>query len=122
MYNHSSGIAEPTGAVALLTNAGNAEVRFTVPLKHVQPYLFTGAGIYSTTITGSDAAKLGSPLFASTELGIPIGLGVAFPITGAISLGGELTYHRLFGEAFSNNDDIGGGDLTTLNAMVRAKL
>ena len=38
-----------------------------------------------------------------------------------MSIGGELTYHRLFGEGFTaNEEEIGGGDVTTFNAVVRA--
>ena len=122
MNNHASGEAEPTGGVTLFTNAFNGELRFTVPLKYVQPYLFTGAGVYTTSITGATSAKNGSPLHGSTELGIPIGLGLGIPVTHAISVGGELTYHRLFGEEFSKNEEIGGGDFTTFNAVVRARL
>ncbi|MDB4944619.1 MAG: hypothetical protein JWP97_4153 [Labilithrix sp.] len=120
MNNHANGVATPNGAVSLLTNAINAEVRFTVPIKYVQPYLFTGAGYYNTSVTGSDAAKAASPLESSHELGIPIGLGFGIPLTNGLSLGAELTYHRLFGEAFAADDAIGGGDLTTLNAVARA--
>ncbi len=122
MHNAAKGVAAPAGSVGLLTNAATGELRFTVPLRYVQPYLFTGAGVYSTSITGAAAARAASPLYGSTELGVPIGIGFGIPITPGLSLGAELTYHRLFGESFADDDAIGGGDLTTFNAVLRARL
>jgi hypothetical protein len=122
MDNHARANRAPVGAVGLFTNAATAELRFTLPIPYVQPYLFTGAGVYSTSVTGSTTARAASPYFGSTELGVPIGLGVAVQITNALSLGGELTYHRLFGESFATDDDVGGGDLTTFNLLLRGRI
>ncbi len=120
--NHGTNDATPNGSVHMLTSAGTGEFRFTIPFKYVQPYAYLGAGVYHTSITGSSSAKAASPLFSSTEFGTPMGLGIGVPLTGAITFGGEVTYHRLFGEAFADNEEIGGGDFTTFNAVLRARL
>lgn len=120
--NHGTNDATPNGSVHMLTSAGTGEFRFTIPFKYVQPYAYVGAGVYHTSITGSTTAKNASPLFGSTELGMPLGLGIGVPLTGAITFGGEVTYHRLFGEQFANNDEFEGGDFTTFNAVLRARL
>jgi hypothetical protein len=36
-----------------------------------------------------------------------------------MSVGAEMTYHRFFGESFSENEDIGGGEPLTINAVLR---
>ena len=79
MDNHATGAGTPNGSVHLLTNAGTGELRFTAPLPYVQPYLFAGAGVYSTSITGSASAKAASPLFGHTEFGVPLGVGLKDP-------------------------------------------
>lgn len=122
MNNHASGAGAPDGSVSLLTSGVTGEVRLTAPLPYVQPYLLTGAGVYSTSVTGSASAQGRSPLLGSTELGVPVGLGLSIPIAHGISAGAELTYHRFFGESFASDEEIGGGDLTTMNAVVRARL
>lgn len=75
-----------------------------------------------TSVTGSDNAQAATPLTGSTEFGVPIGLGLSIPITNGVSVGAELTYHRFFGESFSADEEFGGGDLTTMNAVVRGRL
>ena len=122
MNNRASGEAIPGGSVSLLTSGFTGELRFTAPIPYVQPYLLTGAGVYTTSITGSNAAQGKSPLFGSTEFGVPLGVGLSIPISDGVSAGGELTYHRFFGESFAGKEEIGGGDLTTMNTVVRARL
>jgi len=107
------------GRRSLLTNAATAELRFTIPAHYIEPYAFVGAGVYSTKITGSSTS---TPLYGSTEFGMPIGLGFGVPLCPGLSLGAEVVYHRLFGEAFEDNDDIGGGDPTSASAVLRARL
>jgi hypothetical protein len=112
----------PSGTIHLISSAAIAEVRVTLPLPFVQPYLFTGPGIYSTGIAGSESSRNASPFYSSTEFGIPIGVGIAVPVSDCISFGGEMAYHRLFGEALADDDEIGGGDLTTFNAVLRFRI
>ena len=120
--NGGSGVGAPNGSVSLLTSAATAEVRLTAPIPYVQPYFFTGAGVYSTSITGAATAQGSSPFFGSTEPGVPIGLGLNVPIADGVSAGAELTYHRFFGESFATDQQFGGGDLTTMNAVIRARM
>jgi outer membrane protein with beta-barrel domain len=120
--NNGSGVGVPNGTVSLLTSAATAEIRLTAPIPYVQPYFFTGAGVYTTSITGDATAQGASPFFGSTEPGVPIGLGLSVPIADGVSAGAELTYHRFFGESFATDEELGGGDLTTMNAVIRARL
>ncbi len=122
MNNHASGVGAPNGSVSLLTSGVTGEVRLTAPIPYVQPYFYTGAGMYSTSVTGSDSAQGRSPLYGSTHLGVPVGLGLSVPISSGISAGAELTYHRFFGEVYANEEEFGGGDMTTMNAVLRARL
>jgi len=116
-YNRADSSVSVGGRRGLLTSAATAEARFTVPLRYVQPYLFLGAGAYSTSISGSSTS---TELNSSTEFGVPIGLGFGIPVAPGLSLGAELTYHRWFGESLSADDEIGGGDPLTVNAVLRA--
>jgi opacity protein-like surface antigen len=116
-YNRADRSVSVGGRRGLLTSAATAEARFTVPLHYVQPYLFVGAGMYSTSISGSSTS---TELTSSTELGVPIGLGFGVPLTPGLSLGAELAYHRLFGESMAADDEIGGGDPLAVNAVLRA--
>ena len=112
----------PAGPARLVTNA-DAEVRLTLPLSYVQPYLFVGAGIYGTSISGATAeARLGTAFNGSTEPGVPMGVGVGIPITEQFSIGAEATYHFFIGEKFSADEDIAGGDVTTFNAVLRVRI
>ncbi len=119
MSNRADASQSVGGRRSLLTNAAVAEFRFTLPTRYIQPYAFIGAGVYSTKITGSSAA---TPLYGSTEFGAPIGLGFGVPLCPGLSLGAEVVYHRLFGEAFEDDDDIGGGDPTSAALVLRARL
>jgi hypothetical protein len=101
------------------TNAIVAEFRFTAPIPYVQPYLFVGGGLYSTSLTGSSAS---TELTGSTEFGLPIGVGFSVPLSRGVSLGAEGVYHRLFSESFSDNEDIGGGEPSSANAVLRFRL
>ena len=104
------------GRSSLLTSAAAAELRFTAPTDYVQPYLFFGAGLYTTSVGGSAAS---TELTGSTEFGMPIGVGFQVLLPRGVSVGAEMTYHRLFGESFSANEDVGGGDPLTVNGVVR---
>ena len=116
-YNRADQSVSVGGRRGLLTSAATAEARFTVPLHLVQPYAFIGAGAYSTSISGSSTS---TQLTSSTELGVPIGLGFGVPLAPGLSLGAEMVYHRLFGESLAPDDEIGGGDPLTINAVLRA--
>ncbi len=119
MSNRADASQSIGGRRTLLTNAAVAELRFTLPTHSVEPYAFIGAGVYSTKITGTSKS---TPLYGSTEFGVPIGLGLGVPLCPGLSLGAEIAYHRLFGEAFEDNDDIGGGDPTSATVVLRARL
>ena len=116
MSNRAKAFVSSGGRSSLLTNAIAAELRFTAPTAYVQPYLFFGPGLYSTSVGGSAAS---TELTGSTEFGVPIGVGLQVPLPRGISLGAEMTYHRFFSESFSENEDIGGGEPLTINAAAR---
>ena len=121
MNNRATGAGTPDGSVSLFTSGVTGEFRLTAPIPYVQPYIVGGAGVYTTSVTGGDVALRKSPLYGSTEFGIPMGVGLTIPISNGVSVGGEATYHRFFGEAFSDVEEIGGGDLTTFAGVVRAQ-
>ncbi|HEY4120688.1 MAG TPA: outer membrane beta-barrel protein [Byssovorax sp.] len=120
MYNAAKD-AQHDGNVGLLTSAFAGEVRLTAPFRYVHPYLFVGAGVYDTTLEGTQAPRFLEPLHGSSEFGMPLGLGVGFPVNRMTTVGAELTYHRLFGESFGRTDDY-GGDLFTANAVLRFRI
>jgi hypothetical protein len=124
MYNSAQASVSPAGTVGYLTTGGVAVVRFTAPLPFVHPYIFGGAGFYDNSLVGSSGAKAGSSLLSSSQPGIPMGFGLDVPLTWHVSVGAEATYHFVIGESFSNvtTPDIGGGDFSTFNAVVRFRL
>jgi len=119
MFNHADDAVSSGGSRGLLTSAIAAELRFTVPTRYVQPYVFFGPGWYSTAVTGSSAS---THLNHSGEFGVPIGVGFQVPLAHGLSLGAEATYHRLFGESFADDEDFEGGDPFTANAALRFHL
>lgn len=119
MSNPASDSVSVGGSRSLFTNAIAAELRFTAPTPYVQPYLFLGPAWYSTSITGSSTT---TQLTRSSEFGVPIGIGFQVPLPRGLSLGAEATYHRFFGESLAENEDIGGGDPFSINAVLRFRL
>ncbi len=93
MSTSASASVSPTGSVGFLTTGGEAVVRFTAPFPFVHPYIFGGVGYYDVALVGSSQAKAGSPLFSSSQPGIPLGFGVDVPLTYHLSIGAEATYH-----------------------------
>ena len=119
MTNHADDSVSVGGSRGLFTNAASAELRFTAPTPYVQPYLFFGPGWYATSVTGSSTS---TQLTQSSELGVPIGVGLQVPLSHGLSLGAEMTYHRLFGESFAEDEEIGGGDPLSIAAALRFRL
>jgi hypothetical protein len=119
MNNPADDSVSVGGSRSLLTNAATAELRFTAPTPYVQPYLFFGAGWYSTSVSGSSTS---TEFFGSSQLGVPIGVGFQVPLPRGLSLGAEMTYHRFFGESYSENEDIGGGEPLSIAAVLRFRL
>jgi len=119
MWQRADASVSVGGRRGLLTNAGALELRFTAPLPLIQPYVFVGGGVYSTSVTGS---SLSTQLTSSTEFGMPIGVGAQVLLPRGLSVGAELTYHRLFSESFAANEDIGGGDPLSVAAVLRVRL
>ena len=113
----------PTGPARLVTNAALAELRLTLPLPYIQPYLLSGIGMYGTSIAGSTSeARMGTAFNASTEPGVPMGVGFGIPVSKHVSIGAEVVHHFFLGESFSSDEELGGGDLTLFNAVVRVRL
>jgi hypothetical protein len=109
-----SGFSQPRGRSA----------RFTAPLPYVHPYVLGGVGYYDVSLAGGDAAKAASPLFSSSQAGIPLGFGLDVPLTWHLSLGAEATYHFQLGESYSlvKTNGIDGGDLSTFDVVARLRL
>jgi hypothetical protein len=112
----------PAGSARMFTNGAALEARLTAPFPYVQPYIFGGVGIYNTSISGSAEAREGTAFNSSTTPGFPMGFGVGVPICEHISIGAEATFHFYYGEKFSEDEAIEGGDTTTFNAMFRYRL
>lgn len=119
LYNRTDTAVSNGERRGLLTTAGAIELRFTVPTPVIQPYLFFGPGIYSTSVSGSAAT---TQLTGSTEFGIPVGIGFLVPLPKGLSIGAEGTYHRLFGESFAADEEISGADPVSATAVLRARL
>jgi hypothetical protein len=124
MYNAAQSSVSPTGSLGYLTTGGEGVVRLTAPLPFVHPYVFGGVGYYDNSLLGSASARAGSVLHSSSQLGAPMGVGLDVPLTWHLSIGVEATYHFLIHESFSadTTNGIDGGDISTFNAVVRARL
>lgn len=121
IFNSGNSKVSQAGPVGLLTDGGEAFVRFTLPLPYVRPYLFGGVGYYDTHITGSLAAKTVSTLTNNDSLGFPMGVGVEVPLGWHFTLGAEATFRFLLSESFSNAParDIEGADYTTFSGVAK---
>jgi len=119
---YNEGIGETTVGGKLLTNAGLATVRFIAPIRYAQPYVFTGVGIYSTNVLGSNAERQATNLRSNVSGGVPIGIGVNVPVHEHVSVGLETVYHRLFNESFDKVEALSGGDPVTFNGVVNLML
>jgi hypothetical protein len=124
MSNSAQGSVSPAGSVGFLTTGGEAVARFTAPFPYVHPYIFGGAGYYDVSLIGSSGALAGSVLHSSSQPGAVMGFGLDVPLTWYLSLDAEATYHFLIGESFSavTTNGIDGGDLSTVNAVLRVRL
>jgi len=124
MYGPVQSSVSPAGSVGFLATGGEAVVRLTAPLPYVRPYVFGGVAYYDVALVGSGEAKADSVLFSSSQPGIPLGFGFEVPLTWHLSVGAEATYHFMLGESYSNvtTNGIDGGDISTFDAVVRARL
>jgi hypothetical protein len=122
MYNATQASVSP--GTAFLTTGGEAVARLTAPLPYVHPYIFMGGGYYDVALVGSSSTGAPSPFNSSSQFGVPMGFGLDVPLTWHLSLGAEATYHFLIHESFSSvtTNGIDGGDLSTVNLVVRARL
>jgi hypothetical protein len=129
MYNSAQRSVSPGGNVGFLTTGAEAVVRITAPTPYVHPYIFGGVAYYDVSLIGSSRAQQSSVLQSSSQPGIPLGFGFDVPLTWYVTVGLEATYHFQLGEDFSTDTTttkggagIDGGDLSTFNAVVRARL
>jgi opacity protein-like surface antigen len=120
MYNSIQASVSPGGSAGFLTTGAEAVARLTAPLPYVHPYVFAGAGYYDIAFVGSS----GSELHSSSQCGVPMGLGLDVPLTWHLSIGAEATYRFQIHESFSavTTNGIDGGDISTFNAVLRARL
>ena len=121
MVNGSSANGPEGLGRAILTNAGYPTLRLTVPTPYVRPYVFGGAGIYTQSLLTTGAATI--PLRTTVSVGVPMGVGIEFPIDNFVTLGAEGTYHHIFNTNFSSDITAhGGADLLTINALLRFRI
>jgi Outer membrane protein beta-barrel domain len=121
-FNDGKGIVTVGGDVAYLLSSGELVVRLTLPVPFARPYIFSGIGVYNFQLTGTPAARTASLLNSTTQAGVPIGVGVEFPLSWHFSLAVEATYHFQLGESFSSVDNIAGGDFSTLTGVMRFRM
>ena len=124
MYNAVQSSLSPAGSVGFLTSGGEAVLRLTAPLPFVHPYVFGGVGYYDITLDGSPTARAASTFHSSTQAGVPVGFGLDVPLTWYLAVDVEATYHYQIGESYSSvtTNGIDGGDLSTVNAILRVRL
>jgi opacity protein-like surface antigen len=115
--------AAPAGSLAFVSTAADLTLRLSAPLPWVHPYIFGGMGYNQVSLAGSTEARAGSPLHSSGQTEIAMGFGVDVPLTWRLSVGFEATYHFQLSEDFSEDmtNGIDGGDISTFNALVRAR-
>jgi hypothetical protein len=121
MYNAAQASVAPGGSAGgFLTSGAAAVLRLTAPLPYVHPYIFAGAGYYDVAVVSAT----GSELHSSSQCGLPMGFGLDVPLTYHLSLGAEATYHYQIQESYSavTTNGIDGGDFSTFNLVLRARL
>jgi hypothetical protein len=74
-------------------------------------------------LVGGSTAQAASVLHSSSQPDIPMGVGVAVPLTWYLSLDVEATYHFQLGESFASvtTNGVDGGDITTFEVALRAR-
>lgn len=108
--------------VGLVSTDAFTDVRFTIPLRYVQPYFYTGIGGMISTVTGSPANQQAVTLRQSTAGDVPFGAGVDLCLGHHWGLGFETTYHVLFGENFATSQALNNGDMWTVGTVVHVAL
>jgi hypothetical protein len=104
--------------VSLTTNGGYADMRFTLPIRAVQPYVYSGFGAFVTTPIGNSAQLQSSSLRTNTSAVVPIGIGLDIPIRRHWGIGMEFTYNILLSDNFSTNPALNSGDFWDTGTVV----
>lgn len=122
-YNAARGSVSPAGSVGFLSTGGEAVLRLSAPIPFVHPYVLGGVGYYDMALVGGSTAQAASVLHSSSQPDIPMGVGVAVPLTWYLSLDVEATYHFQLGESFASvtTNGVDGGDITTFEVALRAR-
>ena len=117
---YDSASASVSASGGFLVTAGTAVVRLTAPLPYVHPYVLGGIGYYDVHFTGPSA----SVMHSSSQAGIPMGVGVDVPLNYHLSVAAEALYNFQVSESFSDvtTNGIDGGDVTTFDLVLRARL
>ena len=121
-YFPGTGIATAGGNVGYVMNGGEAVLRLTIPFPYVRPYVFGGIGVYDLALIGSSDARGASMLESSSQWGIPMGAGVELMLSWHVTFAIEAAFRYLYGEVFSANDAIDGGDVSSLSGVMRFRL
>ena len=118
-YIPGSGSVTTGGNVGYAMNGGEAVLRLTIPFPFVRPYIFGGMGVYDLALVGSSAAQAASTLQSSGQWGVPVGAGLELMLSWHVTFALEAAFRYLYGEVFSTNDKIDGGDLSSLTGVMR---
>ncbi len=124
MYNSVQSAVSPAGSVGFATSGVDALARLTAPLPFVNPYVVGGIGYYDVSLAGSSQARSASVMHPSSQPALVVGIGLEVPLTWRLAAGVEADYHHQSNESYSavTTNGIDGGDLTTFNVVVRARL
>jgi opacity protein-like surface antigen len=124
MYDSARSSVSPAGSIGYLTSGVDALARLTAPLPYVHPYVVGGAGYYAVSLAGSSRSTGASVMHSSSQPALVVGFGVDVPLSWHLSVGAEADYHHQSNETYSSvtTNGIDGGDLTTFNIVMRARL
>jgi len=116
------GYVPGSGGVGYVVNGGEIVLRLTFPFPYLRPYIFGGIGVYDLALAGSSSAQTASMLESSSQWGIPVGAGIELMLSWHVTFAVEAAFRYQYGEVFSTNGAIDGGDLSSLTGVLRFRL
>jgi len=123
MYNSIQASMSPAASVGFVTTGGKRFLRLTAPLPFVRPYVFGGVGT-TTSLWPARRTRRQDRCSTRAPAGPPHRFRPRRPAHWYLSLDAEATYHYLIGESFSavTTNGIDGGDVSTVNAVLRVRM
>lgn len=88
------GLESSSNNVRILSGVANAVLNLALPT--LSPYIIGGVGMYNSSVTDVDDSS-------STDVGINVGAGLNFPLTGMRGVFIEARYHSIFTENRNTN-------------------